>query len=239
MLSPTFLSQATLTAAMVASAIGSFIALSPPNPNREQNAPERDFLSSLRLTGKHVTKVAFAPVGLLSLHASSLAFLFPNAPASLVRHGAENGLNTSLITWSSRTAIPLALILCAGVPLRLVSYSSLGRDFTFALSEPDRLNTSGIYRYVQHPSYMGVFVIACSYLSMLFQLDGVLGCWVPPQWYGALKTVEPAVAIGHISFILYVIATRVRQEEQMLKTKFGAEWERWHAKTARFIPWVI
>jgi protein-S-isoprenylcysteine O-methyltransferase Ste14 len=32
---------------------------------------------------------------------------------------------------------------------------------------------------------------------------------------------------------------RVRDEEKMLKEKFGKEWENWHSRTARFIPWIV
>ena len=33
--------------------------------------------------------------------------------------------------------------------------------------------------------------------------------------------------------------TRVKDEESMLMKRFGAEWEDWHRKTERFIPWVL
>jgi protein-S-isoprenylcysteine O-methyltransferase Ste14 len=29
---------------------------------------------------------------------------------------------------------------------------------------------------------------------------------------------------------------RVKEEEMMLKSTFGKEWEVWHAKTKRFVP---
>src|SRR5579859_7068708 len=176
-------SQASLATTMLASAIGTYIALSPPNPVPTSMPSTGDLIRRLNLTHKHTTKAVLAPLGLLALHTSSLTLLHPNNPSSILRHGAENGLNTDLITWSAATSIPLALILCAGIPLRLVSYTSLGKNFTFALSEPDRLTNTGIYRYVQHPSYTGLVVIMICNATLLFRMDGALSCWIPPQWY--------------------------------------------------------
>jgi protein-S-isoprenylcysteine O-methyltransferase Ste14 len=233
------LSQASLAATILASAVGTYIALSPPNPSAKSIPSTSDSIRWLNLTNKHTTKVALAPLGLLALHTSSLTYLHPNIPSSILRHGAENGLNADLITWSATTSIPLALILCAGVPLRLVSYASLGKNFTFALTEPDRLTTTGIYRYLQHPSYTGLVVLIVCNVALLGRMDGVLSCWIPPQWYQVLRTLEWALAPVGLSVLMFGVWTRVRQEERMLRAEFGVEWERWHATTPRFIPWVF
>jgi protein-S-isoprenylcysteine O-methyltransferase Ste14 len=34
------------------------------------------------------------------------------------------------------------------------------------------------------------------------------------------------------------LAVRVRDEERMLRARFGKEWEDWHARTKRFVPGV-
>lgn len=36
-----------------------------------------------------------------------------------------------------------------------------------------------------------------------------------------------------------LIRVRVRDEERMLQEKFGREWERWNARTARYIPGIL
>ncbi|RDW71651.1 protein-S-isoprenylcysteine O-methyltransferase [Coleophoma crateriformis] len=235
----TSFSQASLAVATLTSTVGTYIALSPPNPNVESGPAAGDSLGRLQLTNKHIAKVALAPIGLMALHASTLTYLYPNIPSGVLRHGAQNGLNSNLIKWSTATAIPLALILCAGVPLRLVSYASLGKNFTFALAEPDRLTTTGIYRYIQHPSYTGVVVLIISNVALLGRVDGVLSCWIPPRWYQPLRSWVWALAPVGLSLLTFGIWTRVRQEERMLRTEFGAEWEDWHAATARFIPWIV
>ncbi|KAI3317596.1 hypothetical protein HD806DRAFT_514526 [Xylariaceae sp. AK1471] len=232
-------SQAALAATVLVSAVGTYLALSPPNPSLESASPVSDSISRLKLTNKHIAKAAMVPIGLLALHTSSLAYLHPNIPTSILRHGAENGLNTSLITWSPVTAVPLALILCAGIPLRLGSYATLGKNFTFALAEPDRLTTTGIYRYVQHPSYTGLVTLILCNVSLVGRADGALSCWVPPQLYPYFRIMEWVLAPVGVVALMFAVWTRVRQEERMLRTKFGIEWEQWHAQTRRFIPWVV
>ncbi|KAI1147921.1 hypothetical protein F4825DRAFT_435798 [Nemania diffusa] len=229
--------QATLAATALASTIGSYLALSPPNPNPEAASPVGDLLTRLNLTHKHVNKVCMAPIGLLALHTVSLAYFHPDIPAFVLRHGAENGLSARLITWSPATAVPLALVLCVGIPLRLGPYATLGKNFTFALAEPDRLTTSGIYRYVQHPSYTGLVTLILCNVSLVGRSDGALSCWCPPRLFPYLRIAEWVLAPVGVLALLFVVWTRVRQEERMLRAKFGTEWEEWHARTPRFIPW--
>ncbi|KAJ8104669.1 hypothetical protein ONZ43_g7742 [Nemania bipapillata] len=182
--------QATLALTALVSTIGTYLALSPPNPSPETASTVGDSISRLHLTSKHMTKVAMAPIGILALHTSSLAYFHPDIPPFLLRYGAENGLNQSLITWSPATAVPLALILCAGVPLRLRSYATLGKNFTFALAEPDRLTTSGIYRYVQHPSYTGLVTLILCNVSLVGRIDGALSCWFAPTLFPYFRIAE-------------------------------------------------
>ncbi|KIW10149.1 hypothetical protein PV08_11110 [Exophiala spinifera] len=233
------LAQTSLAAAILASTIGTYIALSPPNPSTHATLSTGDAIRSLHLTGRHSTKIALAPLGLLSLHTSSLVYFHPRIPSLLLGHGAENGLNANLITWSAATSIPLALILCAGIPLRLVSYASLGRNFTFALMEPDRLTTTGIYGYVQHPSYTGIAILVLCNVALLCRFDGALSYWIPPTWFPVMRKLEKLFFPVGLSVLLLPLWTRVTQEEQMLKAEFGAEWEKWHSTTWRFIPWVF
>lgn len=236
---PISLSQASLATVILGSIYGNYIALSPPNPSDHVAPPTGDSVRGLFLTKKHTTKVALAPWGLLALQSAGLSLRYPNMPASLIRHGAENGLNTDLITWSKATVIPLALIFCAGIPLRLVPYASLGKDFTFALRKPDRLKTTGIYKYVQHPSYTGLLILMVSNAALLGRVDGPISCWVPPGFYNTLRSWMIGLLAPTVSLIMYAVWKRVREEERMLKGAFGKEWENWHARTARFIPFII
>lgn len=237
-LSNSFL-QGSLAVTMAVSTIGTYIALTPPNPNSVAVPSTGDSIRMLSFANGLTIKAAMTPFGLLSLHTCCLVFFYPNIPSSILRHGAQNGLNTNLIRWSAATSIPLALILCAGIPLRLVPYASLGKNFTFTLTEPDRLVTTGIYHYVQHPSYTGLVTLLVCSMVLLGRNDGVLSCWIPPRLYQAARTAKLVMIPIWLSILMLGVRTRVSEEELMLRAEFGAEWEKWHAATARFIPWVL
>ncbi|KAK0379914.1 isoprenylcysteine carboxyl methyltransferase [Colletotrichum limetticola] len=250
------ISQASLSVAILASTIGTYIGLLNPNPEPPQkpnndlhhhnhhhhHQPHTKHADSIRwmhLTHRHTPKVILLPLALLSLHLAALTLYTPNIPPSILRHGAENGLSASLTTWSASTLLPLAAIFFAGVPLRLGPYRSLGKNFTFQLTKPDQLKTTGIYRYLQHPSYTGVIVLVLSNVALLARLDGVLSCWVAPAWHQGLRSVQWVLGPAACCVFLFGVWTRVREEESMLREEFGEKWERWHASTARFVPYIF
>ena len=103
---------------------------------------------------------------------------------------------------------------------------------------------TGLYTYVQHPSYSANWLISTSNVALLMRLDGVLGCVLPSRavkWgmgHGGVG-VWPAILLGAAMKGLHVTWIRVKDEEAMLKREFGREWEEYHRRTARFIPGVF
>ncbi|KAI8623404.1 hypothetical protein F5Y19DRAFT_458691 [Xylariaceae sp. FL1651] len=234
------LHQASLAAALGLSAAGVLAGLSSPNPYPEKAPSSGDSIRWLVNVMFKFGRLLYVPLGLAMLHHSSLVLSYPDVPAApLLGHGAANGLNPDMLTWSRATALPIVLILCVGTPLRLVSYSGLGKNFTFALAKPDHLSTGGIYRYMQHPSYTGFAALVLGMAGLWGRLDGLPSCWLSPRVFSILRDFEPAVVTVGVSLMVHVIWTRVKQEETMLHTEFGTEWESWHSKTARFIPWIF
>ena len=222
---------------MAVSTIATFAALSPPNPSIGPTPKTGD--SCQILAKKSVRIFILAPLALLTLHTCVLAYFYPTIPSMIYGYGRWNRLNVGLVTWSMATSIPLSCVLCLGVPLRLVSYSLLGKNFTFALAEPDRLVTGGIYRHLQHPSYVGSTVLVICNMMLLCRIDGVLSCWIPPQWYRTAQlTWWILVPFGGV-LLIFGTRRRVMQEESMMQAKFGVKWEQWHTKTARFIPYIF
>lgn len=257
---PPFLpSQTLLATTILISIYGTYIALSPPNPpsnTKAAPAPAPAIRDTIRLglgTSRHFTKFALSPFILLGIHTSLLALYYPSIPAWLVKPGTkiQNGpiraiddahfmVNPDLITWSTGTVLPLLLILLVGIPLRLKSYTALGKNFTFTLAEPDRLVTAGIYRYVQHPSYVGILALVFGNTALLARTDGAVSCWIHVgPGAGLLRTVYVLGLGSGLSLVLWAIWTRVREEERMLRGRFGEEWIRWHERTARSLPGVF
>ena len=237
-------SQALLAATISASTIGTYVASTPPNADGSStlSAGSEDSLAWLGLTKLTNIRLAILPLMLLSFHTSLLVLCYPNIPASL--HGPyglpnKHYLNKELLTWSSSTVIPLFLNLFFGIPLRLIPYAALGGNFTFYLSKPEHLMTDGIYSYVQHPSYVGLVTLLLANIGLLGRPDGVVICWMPPRTYRRLRPWAPVVAPIGLGMLAFLLWTRVREEEDMLRAEFGQQWELWHLKTARFIPGVL
>ncbi|KAH7239897.1 uncharacterized protein BKA55DRAFT_576725 [Fusarium redolens] len=148
-------------------------------------------------------------------------------------------LNALLFKWSTYTLTCFLLIICIGAPLRFMSFQRLGKNFTFNLAQPDRLTTTGIYRYVQHPSYTGQVVVLGTNSVLFLRWDGVLACWIPETVSATLN------GWGYMAFSLafllmaWKLAQRVKDEETILRETFGHEWEKWHHSAKRFIPGVF
>ncbi|KAL4966085.1 methyltransferase family protein [Aspergillus stella-maris] len=148
-------------------------------------------------------------------------------------------LNPSRVSWNISTISSLSLIF-VGAAIRLSAYGNLGRNFTFQLSTPDRLITDGVYAYLQHPSYTGLLTIGAGCAGFFGgRGDGAIFCLVPGGIVGLLREWELFLGILAVVGSGVVIGVRIRDEERMLKGRFGRRWEEWHARTARLVPFVM
>ena len=233
--------QGSLTLALLLAAIGLYLTYTPPNPTTLPPLTSGDWIRRLGFVDTLFPSIAALPPMILTLHTALLSYFYPNIQPLLLRHGATNAnnLNRDTITWSRATTIPLFCMLYVGIPLRLTAYSVLGRNFTFGLAEPDRLVTTEIYRYLQHPGYTGLVITVVSVAALVFRMDGVVSCWISPRWYGAGRRWEGLVMPLWMGMLVLMFVNRVPEEEAMMRSAFGEEWEVWHRETTRFIPWVF
>ncbi|KAI9367769.1 hypothetical protein BJX61DRAFT_551089 [Aspergillus egyptiacus] len=142
-------------------------------------------------------------------------------------------LDPDRVSWNLHTVGSLA-IFAVGAYIRLQAYGGLGRNFTFQLAAPDRLVTTGVYQYLQHPSYTGMVLVLLGYLSLLVnRLDTPIACWIPDEILAPLRQWGVVLALADAALTISLLGVRIRDEERMLKEKFGREWEEWHARTAR------
>jgi protein-S-isoprenylcysteine O-methyltransferase Ste14 len=112
--------------------------------------------------------------------------------------------------------IPLVV---AGIIVRAVSRVTLGRQFSghVQTTEHHQLVTSGIYRTIRHPAYLG-------YLCLMLGF---------PLCFGSVGGLAIAVVAGAPS-LLY----RTRVEEASLRKWFGDEYDRYMHQTWRLLPLV-
>jgi protein-S-isoprenylcysteine O-methyltransferase Ste14 len=107
-------------------------------------------------------------------------------------------------------------LFAAGGALRLWPVFVLGHRFSglVAIQPGHTLVTGGIYALIRHPSYLGLLVNALGWALAFRSTVGVLltALLIPP------------------------LLARIRSEENLLRTEFGAEYDAYRARTSRLIP---
>jgi len=172
-----------------------------------------------------------------SLNPSSPGFPALSTEALVICPRPENP-NPKLFHWNSYTAA-CVLAIIVGTAIRLRVFRDLGPNFTFALSQPTHLVTNGIYNWVQHPSYTGQILVLGANVALFLRWDGVVGCWISGDLIERLSGWGRGVYAGLVPVVVWGVLVRVRDEENMLKERFGMEWERWHGRTRRFVPGLV
>jgi len=107
-------------------------------------------------------------------------------------------------------------LFAVGGALRLWPVYILGDRFSglVAIQPGHTLVTSGIYRIIRHPSYLGLLVNS-------------LG------WGLAFRS---GVGVLLAAFLIPPLVARIRAEERLLRTQFGEEYDAYRARTSRLIP---
>ncbi len=110
------------------------------------------------------------------------------------------------------------ILYAVGGVLRLAPVFVLGRRFSglVAIQPGHRLVTSGLYKVIRHPSYLGLFINALGW-ALAFR-----------SWVGV------AIAV----LMLIVVLFRIRSEERLLSETFGAEYDAYRARTWRLAPFI-
>lgn len=105
-----------------------------------------------------------------------------------------------------------------GGTLRLWPVFALGRRFSglVAIQPGHTLLTTGLYRFIRHPSYLGLLLMVFGWGLAFRSGVGVLL---------AAMLVPPLIA-------------RMNSEEALLKSEFGSEYEQYRSRTFRLIPGI-
>jgi protein-S-isoprenylcysteine O-methyltransferase Ste14 len=126
--------------------------------------------------------------------------------------------------WWTWTSIPLGeWIQWSGIVMALVPiffiiwvHRHLDKQWSIALElrEDHKLITTGPYRYVRHPMYLGIFIYNIG--LMMISLD--------------------VLVILFFAFTIWVNYRRIPREEQMLIQKFGDEYLEYIKRSGRLLP---
>jgi protein-S-isoprenylcysteine O-methyltransferase Ste14 len=100
-------------------------------------------------------------------------------------------------------------LLILGYTIRMMAITA-NKGFSLSVKKPDILCTTGIYKYVRHPAYVG----------SILMLTG-------------LYIVSPILAFTYLVFVLFFI--RALSEEQILEFTFK-EYKDYKKKTGMFLP---
>lgn len=122
-----------------------------------------------------------------------------------------------LPAWFRWMGAPLGL---SGVLLLLWVHRELGANFrgTLHLRQQHTLVTSGPYQWVRHPMYTSFFAIILAF---------------------ALLSANWLIAVVFVGGVTLVMVSRVRKEETVMCSRFGAAYDAWAARTGRFLPKVL
>ncbi len=118
--------------------------------------------------------------------------------------------------WSKLVSVILVIV---GLGTRWIAIVSLGRSFSsnVAIQEKQTLTTTGLFRLVRHPSYLGLLLV---FLGVALHSD---------NWMGFAAALVPTTAA-----LLY----RIHVEEDALIAVFGDEYAAYCRHTKRLIPGV-
>jgi len=109
--------------------------------------------------------------------------------------------------------------LVVGIAVRAISRLTLGKQFSGHVQTTDnhRLVTSGIYKTIRHPAYLGFLCLLIGF----------------PVCFGSIAGFAFAVSAA-VPALIY----RMRVEEAALLQWFGEDYEQYQQRTWRLVPWL-
>lgn len=109
-------------------------------------------------------------------------------------------------------------IYTVGGMLRIWPVFVLGRRFSglVAIQPGHTLVTTGIYRFVRHPSYVGLLVLLLGW-ALVFR---------------------SGVGLLLFALLIPILLSRIRAEERLLETQFGDEYRDYIKRTSRLLPGI-
>jgi protein-S-isoprenylcysteine O-methyltransferase len=145
-----------------------------------------------------------------------LSVIFASVWAALWYAGTHARTMLGGAHWLKPVAVALML---AGLAIRWTAILSLGSSFStnVAIHATQTLHTTGLFRWVRHPSYTGMLLIFAA--VGLYQRN-----WISL----AIILIFPTAALIY----------RIRVEESALGEAFGAQYAEYSKATSRLLPGI-
>ena len=127
--------------------------------------------------------------------------------------------NFLLFRWDAATLLGLGMLL-GGTIFRVWAIRTLGKSFTATIQtqQGQQIITTGAYRYVRHPSYLGAYL-------------AIVGSAVFMHTYFSIVFAAVVMFFAYLYRIVY--------EEQALAEDFGEAYINYQQKTKRMIPFIF
>ncbi|KAF9150825.1 hypothetical protein BG015_007348 [Linnemannia schmuckeri] len=252
---------------LVAAMVSSALCVKPPSSSKTVDPKkEQKVVSEVKLLTVYANKFPIVFISITVLETALYLALMINSSgysSGGVANGILKGSNSLLLhdqvilqemavlkTWQK-----VATVFCLlGYALRKWSFVTLDRFFTYqlAIRTGHKLVQTGPYSYLRHPSYTGAILNGICFNVLLFHqgLWTVFNLLVSRVASAVLQTkvAVPTSVLGvpteYWAMLVYGLmvvsgtAYRVRNEEAMLKSHFGKEWDAYASKRWRFIPFV-
>ncbi|MFY9910458.1 MAG: isoprenylcysteine carboxylmethyltransferase family protein [Candidatus Sulfotelmatobacter sp.] len=110
------------------------------------------------------------------------------------------------------------VLFAMGGTFRLLPVFVLGRRFSglVAIQPGHTLLTTGIYRFIRHPSYLGLLLTA----------------------FGWGLTFRSGVGLLLAAILVPPLVARMNSEEALLNSEFGTDYDNYRSRTSRLIPGI-
>ncbi|PPR01157.1 hypothetical protein CVT24_006124 [Panaeolus cyanescens] len=212
-----------------------FRGYNPPHPPLDEKHRDRR-VKGLLTSARHQHAGAFIAYMQLALGIAEISLIiaktYPSSRFSSIARTVflfDHGDPTRLMLSNAHLAGGLMIIL--GGAIRVWAMNTLGTLFRFqiGIQEGHKLITTGPYRIVRHPSYLGVHLTHVGYIfwhltpgswiresGIMSSTAGMVGVWVYTIWLAVM--------------VITVTVTRMMQEDEMVKRSFGKEWDEWAAR---------
>jgi protein-S-isoprenylcysteine O-methyltransferase Ste14 len=149
----------------------------------------------------------------------SMLLLWLAIPTSLTATGFIAGYRLSMFPDLMTIEKVAEVVIVVGFIIRWTAIMQLGKMFTVdvAISNAHTLKTTGLYRIVRHPSYLGLLLI----------IEG-------------LVLFKGSALAFIISTVLVFLAMNYRMvvEENALKSEFGSDYENYMKRVKRILPFI-